>query len=356
MFTVKYQTQSAVIADRIANASAYLSALADSAEAERRATLAPPAGITLENYSRFQQPLRGRLLAMLGYPPPGTPVASNPVFTELGEDDHGIYYQMTMPLLQEGLQAQGMLIKPHKTLPNRALAVAIHGGGGTPELAAGILDCTSGGYNNMGRRLARRGHLVWMPACYETDTIYTDDQVATTPDPHRFLELKARIVGSTLSAIDAYAIMRSTEAVLNWAGLEQAIAVGLSYGGFRAMLAASLSEQFVACVSSCYVNNRRQILEANAPHGNFQDWYFNNVLRMVTDVELCRLICPRPLCIEVGVNDELFPVQGARETAAEVYDAYDTLGVTDRFEFIVFDGAHEFSGIEAFRFLERMGL
>lgn len=356
MFTIKHQTQSSVIADRITSASSYLSSVADAAEAERRATLAPPAGITLENYSRFQQPLRGRLLAMIGYPPPGTPVASNPVLTELGEDEDAIYFQLRMPLLQEGLESHGLLIKPRKTLPDRALAVAMHGGGGTPELAAGILDCSSYNYNNLGRRLARRGHLVWMPACYESDTVFTEDQQPTTPDPHRFLELKARMVGSTLSAIDAYSIMRSTEAVLAWAGLEQAVAFGLSYGGFRALLATALSEQFVGCVSSCYVNNRRKILEHNAEGGSFLDWYFNNVLRMVTDVELCRLICPRPLCIEVGVDDELFPVQGARETATEVYDAYDALGVTDRFEFIVFEGGHEFSGVEAFRFLERMGL
>lgn len=329
---------------------AYLSTVADEAERERIARWTPPGPLSPEEYQQFVQPLRGKVLEMLAYPPPGTPVASNPRLEQIGEDDDGTFFRLTVPLLQEGLSAYGLVIRPAHIKPNAALAVAIHGGGGTPELAAEILGETN--YQNMGRRLARRGHLVWMPACYERTTF---DEASGNADVHGILDRRARLVGTTLAAIDAYTIIRSTEAMLRWARLPAAIAVGLSYGGFRALEVTALSQMFTACISSCYFNDRRPLLEQFADDGRFTDWFFDDVLRIATDVEFCRLICPRPLCIEVGASDDLFPVAGAQRAAEQVRAVYRSQGVEDRFVFDAFTGCHEFSGTAAFDFLDRLG-
>ncbi len=50
------------------------------------------------------------------------------------------------------------------------------------------------------------------------------------------------------------------------------------------------------------------------------------------------LICPRYLCIEVGENDPLFLVDGAKAEYEKLKNTYDE----DWFDFIVFDGEHEF--------------
>lgn len=291
---------------------------------------------------------------MLGYPPPGTPVAANPQMTEIGADDDGTFFRVTMPLLEEGLTVDGLLLRPHSDYQRKALAVAIHGGWGTAELAAGILDCSSYNYHDMGRKLARRGHLVWLPTCFEADACFNDG--VATLDPHKAVELKARLLGTTMTALDLYKVIRSTEIFLRWANLSQAIAVGLSYGGFRALYATALSDQFVACVSSCYVNDRRALLERHAFEAGYLDWYFTGLLHTATDVEIARLICPRPLCVEVGITDNLFPVTDARRIAPALAAIYERFGIGDRFNFTAFDGGHEFSGVEAFVFLERMGL
>ena len=252
--------------------------------------------------------------------------------------------------MHEGLDVYGLLIKPHAVIPSKALAVAIHGGGGTPELAAGILGPTN--YNDMGRRLVRRGHIVWMPSCYERSSFEENYR-----DAHKALDLKANLVGSSLSAIDAYCIIRGTESMLSHFGLQDAgaVAVGLSYGGFRALEVCALSEIYRACISSCYFNDRRTILESKED-GSFIDWYFPNVLAIATDIELCRLICPRPLFIEVGQNDELFPVNDAIEASKQVERLYADIGIADLYAFDAFEGGHEFSGVNAFEFLDKLGL
>lgn len=347
------------LATQYARVNRYLATVGDSAEAERRALWVLPAEVNAAAYPDYIRPFRARVQQMLAYPPPGEPLPAAPQLTEIGSDDDGVFYRVHLPLLKEGLDANGLLIRPHpeRRAPDKALAVAIHGGGGTPEMAAGILEGGSWNYNEMGRRCARRGHTVWMPACYERITL--DAQPATPPpDMHSILDRKARLVGSTLSAIDAYAIIAGTEALLamDIFGTQEAIAIGLSYGGFRALEVAALSERFVACISSCYFNDRRTLMERYAEVGGFHDWFFNDLLRVATDVELCRLICPRPLFIEVGATDELFPVDGATRTAAAVQALYAGLGISECFGFDAFTGNHEFSGEQAFAFLDRLGL
>jgi len=354
MYEETREAQNGLLASRLERAKSYLETLADMAEGERKAAFAQPAGLSTAEYAARVAPLRGRITAMIGYPPPGVPVTVAPVLEEIGADDDGTFFRVTIPLLQEGLDAHGLLICPAHPVAGKALAVAIHGGGGTPELAAELLGSTN--YNNMGRRLARRGHTVWMPACFERSTFNED---GSNIDLHRYLDRKARLVGTSVSALDAYIIIQSTTAILALPNIEaqEAIAVGLSYGGFRALLVTALSDIFTACISSCYFNDRRAILDQySQPVATFDDWIFVNALRLATDIEFCQLICPRPLTIEVGQTDELFPVEGAIKAAAEVQALYAGLGISDRFLFDPFEGVHEFNGVAAFEFLDRMGI
>lgn len=344
------ESQGRRISERYRRAKSFLDVMADKAEAQRLADWALTEDITLETYSGYANTMRRKLSGMLSFPPPGTPVEPVLSVQEIGRDEDGTFFRVSMPLFEEGFEAYGLLIRPRT--PTRCLAVAIHGGGGTPELAAGVLEKSN--YNDMGRQFARRGHTVWMPACFERSGWYDD------PDPeqvHDVLEMKCRLTGATLSALDAYSIITSTQAVLvnEYSATSPVVVAGLSYGGFRTLVVMALSEMFSAGISSCYFNNRRNILDTYIPKRTFFDWCFDDALRTVTDVELCRLICPRPLCIEVGIKDEMFPVNGALETYPEVSALYETLGVAERFVFDAFDGDHEFSGLRGFDFLETMG-
>ncbi|MFA5394225.1 MAG: hypothetical protein WC338_07230 [Candidatus Ratteibacteria bacterium] len=362
-FRESSEGQNSRLAEQVRNVRGYLKKLADESDNFRKKNWAIPKGISPEGYRNHIRPFRTRVGKMLGYPPSGRIIKNiKPVVRKIGRDEDGTFFRVRIPLLEEGYEVHGLLIKPNPSESSlkKPLAVAIHGGGGTPELAAGILEL-SNNYNDMGRRMARRGHVVWMPSCFERTGFHFSPDGVLQPEPekssvHRTLDWRAKFVGTTLPALDLFGIIKSTEILLASQGFtkRKAIVMGLSYGGFRALLACALSEVFIACISSCYFNDRRTELERYSEEGAFSDWVFNNTLGIATDVEFCQLICPRPLFIEVGNKDELFPAAGARKAASEVRKIYRSLGLENLFGFDVFPGGHEFSGVKAFRFLDRI--
>lgn len=351
-FALPHDSQAEPLIARNKQTREYLSNIADVAEMARDAEWEAPNDPESEAYRAFQRIMREKLAEMIDYPPPGDPVDIEPEIRPLGEDEDGEYFQVEMPLLEEGLRADGLLIRPHGAPEDEPLAVAIHGGGGTPELAAGILETGSANYNDMGRRLARSGHIVWMPACHEiNDTI---PESAACPNPHVELEYRARLVETTLTALDLYTIIQSTEIMMMLHGRRDAVAVGLSYGGFRSLMVTALSPLFCACISSCYFNDRRPLLEQWAAQNMFMDWFFRDGLGIATDVEVCKLIAPRSLYVEVGRHDDLFPVEGTEKAARKVAAFYEKLGRADAFQFEIFDGGHEFSGVKSLEWLRRI--
>ena len=73
-------------------------------------------------------------------------------------------------------------------------------------------------------------------------------------------------------------------------------------------------------------------------------------------VDIAALVAPRPLLVESGQDDPIFPVAAAEATIAELRRVYDHLGVPDspgRLEHDVFDGGHQWHGERAYPFLER---
>jgi hypothetical protein len=69
--------------------------------------------------------------------------------------------------------------------------------------------------------------------------------------------------------------------------------------------------------------------------------------------DLGALIAPRPLLIESGTEDYLFPVASATESVRRTRLVYAAQGVGNRLEHDVFEGEHQWHGTEAIPFLTR---
>jgi hypothetical protein len=69
-------------------------------------------------------------------------------------------------------------------------------------------------------------------------------------------------------------------------------------------------------------------------------------------VDLGALVAPRPLLIETGTEDPIFPVEAARREVARLATVYGTLGVPERLEHEVFEGGHRWNGVRAYGFLD----
>jgi dienelactone hydrolase len=287
--------------------------------------------------------LRGSLTAALGYPPPGSPDGNPPLFKRIGEDRVSEYYRVRIPVLP-GINAIGLYIVPKEREHPAPLVISQHGGDGSPELATFH---GGGNYHDMVRGGAERGYVVLaLQHLFKAEGFPQNVRV-------RF-DIQARQVGTTLTAIEIAKITRSLDAVLERPEVDpnRIAMIGLSYGGFYTLYTAALEPRIKAAVSSCYFNDRSKLSDDLEPL-DFSDWRFTDGLRLFRDPELAALICPRPLEIQVGIHDELFPIDGARREAARATEYYQKLGYEKNFRFSEFSGTHEWYGPSAWEFLDR---
>jgi fermentation-respiration switch protein FrsA (DUF1100 family) len=77
------------------------------------------------------------------------------------------------------------------------------------------------------------------------------------------------------------------------------------------------------------------------------------MLGKMEHADLGALVAPRPLLIESGKDDPLFPLAAAEAAVARLKRIYDRFGANDRLVHDVFDGEHQWHGARAFPFLDR---
>jgi hypothetical protein len=77
-------------------------------------------------------------------------------------------------------------------------------------------------------------------------------------------------------------------------------------------------------------------------------------LGAIEHLVVAALAAPRPLLVESGTDDPIFPVDAARATVARLRDLYVVLGApSDALVHDVFDGDHRWHGTEVDSFLRR---
>jgi hypothetical protein len=75
------------------------------------------------------------------------------------------------------------------------------------------------------------------------------------------------------------------------------------------------------------------------------------MLTQLTHVDLGALVAPRPLLVESGTGDPIFPVDGARRAMVDLRLVYEVLGAPFHVEHDVFEGDHRWNGVQAMPFL-----
>jgi hypothetical protein len=67
--------------------------------------------------------------------------------------------------------------------------------------------------------------------------------------------------------------------------------------------------------------------------------------------DVAGLIAPRPLFVESGERDDIFPIEASRASFARVKQVYEVFGAAALAEQEVFDAAHSFHGGRGLPFL-----
>ena len=299
---------------------------------ERRSRYFRPDFSSIEAYARSTERLRGDYRAMLGWPlqeyPRETPEAKA---VKVAADEMSEIYRLEIEALP-GVSVYGLFFIPAgKT--SYPLIIAQHGGGGTPELCSSFFD--SANYNDMVRRITRYGAAVFAPQLY----LWSDQFGPAIDRQHLDVELKQ--VGSSIAALEIFKIQRSLDYLLAQFPVEDGRVgmTGLSYGGFYTLYTAAAEPRIKAAFSSCCFNSRYAY--------DWNDWVWFDSAGRFLDAEVCGLIAPRPLAIEVGISDDLFDYALANREFQPVSKVYDALGIRDRLFYREFQGGHEYGRDDA---------
>jgi hypothetical protein len=297
---------------------------------ERRREFFTPDYSSTEAYEASTKLLRDEFRAMLGFPLIDAPEVNRVPRVEeqfVAADSLGSIGRLQIEVLA-GFQVYGLLFLPPEKKPH-SLVVSCHGGMGTPELTTGFFG--SANYNDMTRRLLRRGFAVFAPQFLLWEKKFG-------PDFDRIhIDRQLKQLGGSIAALELFGLQRSLDYLLSRADIrsEGAGVCGLSYGGFYALFAAANDPRLIATVSSCFVNDRWTY--------DWPDWVWQNSANRFTDVEVAGLICPRALFVEIGEDDELFSADKARAVLTDISVFYQKTQRSQYFQTRIFDGGHEFS-------------
>ncbi len=298
----------------------------ETAEARREGFFNPDL-TSPDAYVASLEPYRGLFVRMLGWPLTLSPEAiPSTRQVDIGEDALGSIARLWMEVLP-GVELYGLLFVPPGDAVSRPLVISQHGGLGTPELCSGFFG--SANYNDMTRRVLRRGAVVFAPQLFRWDEAYGRRGDVTE------LDRQLKQLGGSAAALELYFLRRALDGLLRRRELDASRIgmIGLSYGGFHTLFAAAVDTRIQVALSSCFFNDRRR-------YGR-RDWGWFNAANTFFDAEVASLVCPRALYLEVGERDELFDVRYARLEAEKVRARYAQLGLEARFRFNVHPGKHE---------------
>lgn len=126
--------------------------------------------------------------------------------------------------------------------------------------------------------------------------------------------------------------------------------MGISGGGLTALFAAAVDTRIKAAVVSGYLNSfAASVLSVH----HCVDNYAPDLYRLCEMADVAGLITPRALYAENGIRDHIFPVEAFERAAVKVGAIYASVGATDPFLPVTFDGDHRFHGRDAWDFLAR---
>ncbi len=127
--------------------------------------------------------------------------------------------------------------------------------------------------------------------------------------------------------------------------------VGLSYGGTCTLFLSALDDRVAAAVVSGYFSSWSE--SHRVPWNLCGSQVLPGMLTELEPLAVAALVAPRPLLVETGTEDVIFPVAAAVPEMARLRVVYEALGAPDAVQHDVFEGDHRWNGVEVPTFLAR---
>ncbi len=162
----------------------------------------------------------------------------------------------------------------------------------------------------------------------------------------------ALLLGETIIAWRVWDIMRAIDWIETRKELDprRVGCMGISGGGMCTTFAAALETRIRAAMISGYLNTFRDSILSLS---HCMDNYVPGILNWAEMYDVAGLIAPRPLFVESGEKDDIFPVAASRLSFERVKKVYEVFGAAGMAEQEVFPAEHLFWGKRGLPFMAR---
>ncbi|MGH9160526.1 MAG: alpha/beta hydrolase family protein [Vicinamibacteraceae bacterium] len=162
----------------------------------------------------------------------------------------------------------------------------------------------------------------------------------------------ALLLGQTMIGWRVWDVMRTLDYIETRPELDKGRVgcMGISGGGTVTLFSTALDRRLRVALVSGYLNTFRDSIGSLA---HCIDNYVPGILTWAEMYDVGGLIAPRPLFVESGERDDIFPVRASIESFNEVRKIYGVFGAQDRVEQEVFPDEHAFWGKRGIPFLAR---
>jgi dienelactone hydrolase len=132
--------------------------------------------------------------------------------------------------------------------------------------------------------------------------------------------------------------------------LQRLGAMGISGGGMHTFFSTCLDERIKACVISGYFSTFQDSILAMA---HCPCNFVPGLARFGEMYDLVGLIAPRPILVESGSHDPIFPRHAVEKSVERAREVYNVFGSSTEVHTDYFEGRHQISGRKAYHFLHQ---
>lgn len=307
-----------------------------------------PAATLERDLDAWRARVRERLHAALGARPASVPLDLEVLDTV----DAGAYERQHVVFDAEAtMSVPAYLLVPHDRAgapePGRAV-LALHGHGPGKDAVCGIAE----GTEDYAHVLASNGYVVLAPdlRCFGERADWMP------PDKYQcdWNLVCATLAGEHPLAQNLWDMQCALDVLASHPLVDPAriATVGFSYGATVTLFLAAIDERVRAAVVSGYLSSWRAA--HTVPWNMCGSQVLPGMLESFEHVDIATLVAPRPMLVETGADDVIFPLDAAEATVARLGDVHALLG-GDPAALVhhVFAGEHEWNGSRLLDFLER---
>ena len=303
--------------------------------------------LRLDDFDAWRERCRSRLGTLLG--PMPAPVPPDLEVVEVTACD-GYRREKIVFDSEETMAVPAYLLIPDDRRGAGSAVLAVHGHGPGKSVVCG-LETTEAPNGDYAVQLVRRGHLVMAP-----DLRCFGERADWNPPDHYACDtnlVHAVMAGSSPMTQNLWDLARALDVLADHPLVDprRMGAAGLSYGATMTLLLAAWDDRVAAAVVSGFFSSWAEAHKM--PWNMCGSQVLPGMLGQLEHVDLAALVAPRPLLVETGTRDLLFPQAASEASVAEVRAVYSELGCSDRLVHDVFEGDHQWHGTLALPFLDR---